>query len=426
MRPRYGGTLRISMLEAPQSLDPAKLDTSEGRYLLPLMFEGLTRFDFNAHLRPQLATRWQSDSQMQHWRFWLRAGVNFHDGTPMTAESVAESLRVVNPGWKVSPAGDEVVIETPASDPLLPAELALPRSGIVRRSANKIVGTAGFLVSDWQPGQKLALYANDDYWGGRPFVDSLIVTLGQSWQQQMIALQLGKADIVEVPPEHVGRAISDGRRVVESAPDELLALVFTRDPKSPQDLQLRQALSASIDRSSILNVLLQHQGEVADTILPNWMTGYAFLFAQHSESFAQAPAVHTATMTLSYDSSNPANQVIAERVALNARAAGVTLQTSTLATNADVRLWRIPFLSPQPEVALENVANMVGATPPQLHGTSAGELYEREKEMLQSGRIIPLAHVANAWAIAPSLNGWRTDQAGAYDLSDVWLQAGAP
>jgi peptide/nickel transport system substrate-binding protein len=427
VRPHYGGTLRIALREAPASLDPASLGAFQSSRIFPLIFEGLTRFDAHGRLQPQLATRWQVDSQSQRWQFWLRPGVKFQDGAALTSDAVAGSLHAANAAWTVSTDGDSVVIETSVPDPELPAELALPRYAIARHAGNKVVGTGPFLVSDWQPGKSLVLAAYEDYWGGRPFVDSVALTLGQNWRQQMVALELGKADVVEVAPEQARRMGLAGRMVVESAPDELLALVFAREGRSADEARLRQALSAAIDRSSIVNVLLQGQGVAAETLLPNWMTGYAMLFAATGERPGKVMAPRDpGTMTLSYDAGDPANQLIAERVALNARDAGITLKTAASAVNADVRLLRIPLASPQPQLALEAVAEAAGLSPPQFPSTSPEELYALEKEMLQLGRIIPQAHVPQASVIAPGVNGWRAGLFGAWGLADVWLSGSAP
>ncbi len=427
VRPHYGGTLRIALREAPGSLDPARLGAFQGSRILPLIFEGLTRFDVHGRLQPQLATRWQGEADNRRWQFWLRPGAKFQDGTSLTADAAAASLHAANPAWTVNAEGDSVVIELPAPDAQLPAEVALPRNGIARHAGNKLVGTGPFQVSEFQPGKSLALAANEDYWGGGPFVDSVSATLGQNWRQQTIALELGKADVVEMAPEQARRAGLAGRTLEESAPDELVALVFTREAQSPDEARLRQALSAGIDRASIVNVLFQGQGEAAATVLPNWMTGYAMLFAPAGGRGASVTSsVSGSPMTLTYDASDPANQLIAERVALNARDVDIKLQTAASAGNADVRLLRIPLYSPQPQLALDMVAAAAGLPVPQFQGTSPEELYGAEKEMLQSGRIIPLAHVPRITAIAPNLNGWRSDLFGAWQLADVWLRGSTP
>ena len=426
VRPHYGGTVRVVLRAAPVTLDPARLSMAQDNHIWGLVFEGLTRFDSHGRLQPQLATRWQADSQNQRWQFWVRPGVNFQDGIPLTADEVAASLHAANPAWTVSASGDSVAIETTAPDPQLPAELALPRNGIARHTVNTVVGTGAFQVSQFQPGKSLVLSAYESYWDGRPFVDTVAVTLDQNWRQQMIALELGKTDVAEVAPEQVRRTGLAGRTVVESAPNELLALVFAREAQSAAEARLRQALSESIDRSSIVNVLLQGQGEAAQTILPNWMTGYAMLFSQPRGRIGNGTNPESGTMTLSYDASDPANQLIGERVALNARDAGIRLQTTPSASNADVRLLRIPLASAQPQLALDAVAEAAGLPLPRFQGISPEELYAREKEMLQSGRIIPLAHVPQALVIGPGVQDWRSDVLGGYRLSDVWLSGSKP
>src|SRR5208283_570404 len=112
-RPRYGGTLRVAMRSAPTSLDPADAGMSgslAGSNLSSLIFDTLVTLDDRGRPQPALATSWQPESSGQRWQFKLR-GVTFHDGTALTADQVAASLRVANPRWKVLPAGGGIVIE---------------------------------------------------------------------------------------------------------------------------------------------------------------------------------------------------------------------------------------------------------------------------------------------------------------------------
>ena len=138
-----------------------------------------------------------------------------------------------------------------------------------------------------------------------------------------------------------------------------MGLVFSRDAQSAEDGKLREALALSIDRESMNNVLLQGGGEPAGTLLPGWMSGYAFLFPtaidlqrarQARDEVQQAPV-----WTLGYDASDPLARVIAERIALNARDAGLTLQTTATAA-ADMRLVRMPLPSLDAWVALSELA----------------------------------------------------------------------
>src|SRR5208282_302365 len=97
--------------------------------------------------------------------------------------------------------------------------------------------------------------ANEDCWRGRPFLDTIEIEMGKSFREQMTALELGKADLVEVAPEQThlfsqNRDAQAGHRLASSVPVELLALVFARDAASPDEKLLREALAWSVERGS--------------------------------------------------------------------------------------------------------------------------------------------------------------------------------
>jgi len=79
--------LRIGIKVDIASLDPHVLNETLTLGVLSNVMEGLVRHDADLKLRPGLATRWETLSPL-HWRFHLRKGVQFHDGTPFTASDV--------------------------------------------------------------------------------------------------------------------------------------------------------------------------------------------------------------------------------------------------------------------------------------------------------------------------------------------------
>lgn len=430
-RPHYGGTLRVALRAAPDSLDPA--DPNQADFLARsnisrLMFDTLVTLDDRGRPHPSLATSWEAEPGNQRWHVYLRHGLSFHDGSAVTSDAVAASLRAANPAWKIFPLGDAVVIECDSPDVNLPAELALPRNGIAKRNG-KLLGTGPFAVADWQPGKKLALTARDDYWGGRPFVDSIVIEMGKGFRDQMISLDLAKADLIEVAPEQAHRAAMENRSVQSSAPLELMALVFTRDRQSAEEGRLRQSLVLSIDRAAMNTVLLQGGGEPAGGLLPNWMSGYAFLFTT-DVNLPQARQVRgevrqASPWTLGYDAADPVARVVAERVALNARDAGLSLQLSA-SNSADLRLVRVPLVSLDPRVALANLATALGLPQPKFPGDSVESLYAAETALLDSQRVIPLLHVRVAAGIGPMVKSWTASADGIWPLQDVSLSAEKP
>lgn len=431
-RPHYGGTLHVAMRAAPQSLDPSDAtqpDWFGSRNLFRLLFDTLISSDEQGRPEPALASSWQSESGNQRWQFLLRRGVTFQDGSPLTPDVVAASLRKTNPTWKVFSEGDAVIIErdSPAAD--LPGELALPRNSITKGGNTKIVGTGPFAVSAWDPGKRLVLTARDDYWGGRPFLDTIEIDLGKSFREQMISFDLGKAQIVEVAPEQAHRAATEGRRMETSAPVELIALVFSSDPRSPEDAKQRKALALSIDRELLNTVMLQGAGEPAGGLLPDWITGFAFVFPAAS-NLALARQVrseipHTTSWTLGYDPTDPAARIVAERIALNARDTGLGLQIIS-GSVSDLKLVRVPLVSLDNEIALKELAAMLGLPQPKFSSSSVDDLYAAESRLLQSQRVIPLLHLRTAWALSATVKGWRKVRDGSWPLYSVWLAAEKP
>src|SRR5208282_5776877 len=427
-RPQYGGTLRVVIREAPDSLDPSDMtqaDSFARRNLLALIFETLVTLDDRGRVHPGLAADWQAAPGEQRWQFRLRRGVKFHDGSELTAEIAASALRTANPAWRVFAEGESVIIECERADPDLPAELALTRNGIVKRNGNgRVSGTGAFHIEDWQPGKKLTLAAEENYWRGRAFVDRIEVEMGRNFHDQLVELDLGRADLIEVAAESGHRVTTDGRRVSSSQPMELVALIFSGDAQSAEEKLLRRALAHCVERASMRSVVLQGTGQASASILPNWMSGYGFTFssdanlelARHErEQLRTSP-----NLTVGYDANDSLARVLAERVALNARDAGIVLQPTT-AAKSDMRLARIALPSVDPWVALRSVAATVGMAMPKVSGNSTEELYSAERALLASQRVIPLFHLPAEWATSNALVDWIPKADGGWRLEDVWV-----
>jgi peptide/nickel transport system substrate-binding protein len=432
-RPQYGGTLHVAVRAAPVSLNSADCtqpNSFDSSNLALLIFETLVTTDDGIRVRPALAASWQESSGSQRWQFRLRRSVKFHDGTAFTPEIAASVLRNANPSWNVIADADSVIIESDAPDPNLPLKLALACNAIVKKTSDgKLGGTGPFHITDWQPGKKLSLAAEENYWSGRPFLDAIEIELGKNYHDQLIALELGRADLVEVAPEQSHRVSTEGRRVANSAPMELVALLFSRDSQSAEDKFLREALAFSVDRASIRSVLLQGAGQPAGSILPNWMSGYGFVFPTEADlprARHQREQVRSVPeWTVGYDASDSIARLLVERIALNARDAGLMLRPTT-ATAADLRLVRIPLAAADPWISLENFAAAEGLPKPKVHAGSAEDLYSAEQAALATQRLIPLFHLPATYGMSTILKNWTVRSDGNWDLANAWLGPAKP
>jgi peptide/nickel transport system substrate-binding protein len=441
-RPRYGGTLRVMLQSAPDVLElpvnATPADYWDAARTLALVGDTLVKLDVQDHPQPALAVAWQSDPSARHWQFTLRRGVKFHDGSMASPASVAQILGALHPGWNVRASADSLSISIDSESPMpsLLAELALPRNLLLKRNANGIpIGTGSFLVAEWQPGKLLKLAASEKSWAGRSFVDAVEIEFGKSLHDQAIALELDKTDVIETAPQAVnespGHGASSPSSLSVSLPVELLALVFSANSKA-QDPRLREALALAIDRKPIQSVLLKGAGEPAASILPNWMTGYSAVFsAPTNPQRARALLADSRppALNLSYDPRDPQAKLIAERIALNAREAGITVQVS-LSGAEDIRLVRIVLPSPDPKTSLSEAARQLGLSQPAQPATAAGnpleDLYQAERSLLNGYAVIPLFHLPVACEASARVRNWTPDplwdwSLSRFSLADVWL-----
>ncbi len=353
-RPHYGGTLRVMLQSAPTALDlPANAtpaDYWDTARTLSLIADALVKLDAQGRPQPALAVAWQTDPSARHWQFTLRRGVKFHDGSAGSPAAIAQILGAIHSNWSVRASADSLSIESETSMPSLLAELALPRNLLLKRNGNgSPVGTGPFLVTEWQPGKRLKLAANEESWAGRPFVDAIEIEFGRSLRDQAVALELDKTDLVDAPPQAASGSRQHGASSTSSLPVELLALVFSANSKA-QDPRLREALVLAIERKPIQSVLLKGAGEPAASLLPNWMTGYIAVFSSQANpqrSRTLLAGSRQPALNLSYDPRDPQSQLIAERIALNAREVGITVQVSLSGTE-DIRLVRAVLPSADP------------------------------------------------------------------------------
>ena len=452
-RPRYGGTVRVLLHDRVNSLDPAVEDDYPATRdrMAALVFETLTSMDAQGRVRPRLADSWSSDQSRRVWRFHLRLA-NFHDGSALTAADAVAVLGSNAYGWRVTAADRQtVMIESASAVTHMPEMLALPRFAVVKRlSDNTLAGTGPYLVRAWQPGEHALLAANEDYWGGRPYPDAIEFQMGATLRDQLLQRQLGPYSAAEMPLDQL-RLLEQGNQSVSlSHASDLMVLLFLQpdtaaDARSrkPVDPRVREALANAVNRAAISNFILQKHGVAASGLLPQWLTGYEFLFPggmnldRARELRADAAGlVIISPIALAYDFSDPVAKLAAERIALDARQAGITVQpygeshinnrSARAALNADAVLLRVPLASLEPSVALAAAADELGLPPgvavAALSAARPEDLYDLESKTLRDFRVIPIAHISQALWLNGGVHNWRQLPTGAWDLDQVWVE----
>ena len=422
-RPHYGGTLRVEV-----EGDGSK---SSNGLIWRLEMDGLTQFGVDGTPRPALAIRWASENNDHRWQFWLRPAVQFRNGWPLTSAAVVASLTQscpTNCPWTALHAvGASVVITSDSPMPNLPSLLAENQFLIHLMDAGDgkeppcCVGTGPFQLAQGLP---LNLVANENYWGGRPFVDKVEILTNKSVRDQWLDLSVGRADLVEVPAEQLRQAQQQHLTVVASPPVTLLALAVS-DSSVLSNPNLRAAIAMAVDRNALSNVIFQKQGEVTASMLPGALTGYSFLFPTDrdlNKAHEVRGGLNTPLLTLAADN-NPTMQLAAQRLALNLHEAGFTVQVTNAATaqHKDLALLQLTLASSQPQPALESILRSVGVATPVIENTPAG-IYKMEREFLDTHTLIPLLYLPRAYAISGRVRDLRLSPDGTPLLADVSLQ----
>lgn len=408
-RPHYGGTLRVEMRAARPDEAP----------LRALAFETLVSLDAGGAPQPRLALSWQHDAGARRWQFNLRPGVKLHDGSPLTAAAVAAALGAALPGVTAAATGDTTLtVRANRARPDLLLDLA--HQGWLE--------TGPFRAAAFDAGHRATFAANLDYWGGRPFLDEIDVQLGRSLRDQLADLELGKADVVEVDANDVRRAAAGGGAVWSSAAVGLIALAFPNG-----DARVREALALSIDRGAMHTVLLQKQGEPTAALLPEWLSGYAFVFPTAPDLVRARALVNglpaaARTLSLTYDPGMRVARSLAERIAVNARDAGLTVQVSPQNQKADARLMELRVATFDAAQALSELAAALGLPAPAA-AASPGPLYEAERKLLEGFRAIPLFELPLLYGVGRRVQVYpppAVTRLGDWRFENVWLAVQAP
>ena len=417
-RARYGGTLAMETRARTAALGANELSV-DLRRLGAAVYEGLVGRDEMGAIRPQLATAWSHDGQQRQWQFALRPHVKAHDGSLVTPAFIAGALsRIVSPRV-ISASADSLTIQCGQAEPGLLEDLAEPRCRLAWKT-----GTGPFKVAEWEAGQRGLLTAHEAHWQGRPYLNAIEVRMGRALRDQLFDFEGGRADVVELSAADSRRqAAEPGRTTWSSASLDLVALVFVRSRPGVQDERVRRGIALAIDRTPIVQVLLQRMGEAAGSFLPQRVSGYGFLFAAERD-LERAGTLLKPTpppLVLGYDAAEPSLRLIAERIALNARDAGVSLKPSSL-DEPDLVLVRVAATATDPGLALAEYGRGLQMPLP-VFGRSREDVLQAERKSLVGGWVVPLFHLPAVYGVRARVRNWVKPGAVWWRLDEVWLES---
>ncbi|MHA2789620.1 ABC transporter substrate-binding protein [Corynebacterium sp. S7] len=246
--------------------------------------ETLIVLDENAVAQPALATSWSRETPTT-WRFAIREGVKFHDGTELNAENVADVLRRANEavpqprildgvGLEVEVDGNDVLVSTSEEDPLLPQRLSSPQLSILSPSAygdDGVVdpvgaGTGPFELVNVDGNTAATLDRFDGYWGEQALASGIDVEFVPDGTARAAALRTGEADVVEAVP--VGQITQIDPNLVHEVPMPRTNTLYLNTESGPfADPQVRAAAREAIDRAALVENEYEGHADVAAGLL---------------------------------------------------------------------------------------------------------------------------------------------------------------
>ena len=309
----------------PQTMDPHAVNSAPVLGFLNNVYEGLVRRGKDMSVEPALATAWEPIGDGAGWRFTLRQGVTFHDGSAFTAEDVLFSYQRASDevsdtrSW-FAPVSEVVVVDdytvdfmTSAPNPIFPGSIAnwmimdsgwaeannatLPDKENGNYATLNTNGTGAFMVTAREPGLRTVLEPHAGWWDTAEHnITRAELTPIQNPATALAALLSGDVDFINpVPIQDVARLAEnpdvkviqgvEARVIMLGFPHEAEGLKYSAETQANPfaDVRVRQAVAQAVNVPAILQTIMRGSAEEVSQLVTPAMDGY-------SEGLAARPA----------------------------------------------------------------------------------------------------------------------------------------
>lgn len=303
--PVEGGELIIAGTAGPNTFNSYYTTQGSDSAMAGLMFDSLNNVDEQGEPIPELAEEWDISEDGLEIIFHLREDVEWHDGEPFTAEDVVFTYNIPLSEDYTGPRGsyfssieniealDEYTVKLTMKEPnaqlfvrttvypILPKHLLddIPISELDKAEFNtkNPIGTGPFKFEEWKQGQYVKFVANDNYYKGKPYLDSITRKEVPDSNAMLAQFKAGEIDMLGVSSEDIPEAESmekDGTAKLQSSVNSAYNMI-QYNLKNPlfKDKKVRQALTHALNREEMVEVVLNGNGQVAHS------PGIPFLWA---------------------------------------------------------------------------------------------------------------------------------------------------
>ena len=283
-------------------LDPANAYDFFTWEVLSNVMAGLVKYDPDTgEIVGDLATRWEVQEGGKVWIFYLRQDAKFADGKACTAQDVVRSIERVmriqgDPSWLVTDFVEKVealddytvkfTLKKPvgfflavvATPPYFPVHPDYPDDEIA--SDATYGGCGPYKIVEWVRDERLVLEPNPYYYGEKPKNDRVVILFYKSAQALRSALEAGDIDVAwrTLNPEDIDALRQKGYQVVEIPGLFIRYIVVKVDAPPTDNVLVRRALAAAIDRNEIAQVVFKGTMEPLYSMVPSTMWSYVPVF----------------------------------------------------------------------------------------------------------------------------------------------------
>ena len=282
------------------TLDVHRATDSPTATVLAHIFESLFDLTNEGEIVPRLATGYEVSADELEWTFFIREGVTFTDGTPLTAEIVRGSMeRLWNPDNAFAyrfliaqvtemEAVDDYTFVMRLDEPFAPLLFHMTHTftSIMNPAAieaageavvEQPVGTGPFMLGSWDRNTSLEIVRNDDYWGDNATVEAVRFLVVPEGTSRMALIEAGEAHIAErVPPQDMARIDAHPEITVTIEPSVRTAYVYFNQFQEPfGNVLVRRAINHAVNKDEIVEFVLGGLGRVSDAPISPEIFGYS-------------------------------------------------------------------------------------------------------------------------------------------------------
>ena len=339
-QPVSGGEMIFGEMVEPAYIDPYNGQETSGIQVIQAIFDSLTKFDPKTQeLLPSAAASWEPNADATVWTFKLEPDAKFHNGDPVTAQDFVYAWnRICNPkvvntitgkedpsyisyhlasvkGYDEMQEGtatelsglkaiDDTTLEVTMAYPFADFEfvVAHPSLGPVQKDAvengveyegKKVafgdmpIGNGPFKMAEpWKHNEYIRVERNDDYWGDKPYLDSVYYKIFKDTNTEYMEFEAGNLDFSIIGDGQIAQATAKygeapdgytpepGKQCVLGAEAGIYYININNNDPAMKDPNLRKAVSLAIDRQAISDTVFDGTRVPADNFLVPGIAGY--------------------------------------------------------------------------------------------------------------------------------------------------------